>query len=96
MRWIITVDNHGGCMGLGEDANGAPARGTPEQGDALPMDAATLRPGMQLFDIVAARDTELMAAAKERGLETVVGGRPMIEHQAKAQIAFLDPPPLPA
>ncbi len=29
-----------------------------------------------------------------RGLKTVVGGRPMIEHQAKAQIAFLDPPAL--
>lgn len=65
-------------------------------GDALPMDAATLQPDMQLFDIIAARDTELMKAAEERGLKTVVGGRPMIEQQAKAQIAFLDPPALPA
>ena len=63
--------------------------------DPLPMDAATLRPEMQLFDIIAVRDTALMEEARLRGLEAVVGGRPMIEHQAKAQIAFLDPPPLP-
>ncbi len=37
MRWIITTDHHGGCMGLGEDANGAPTRGTPDQAEALPM-----------------------------------------------------------
>ena len=37
MRWIITTDHHGGCMGLGEDANGVPARGTPDQAEALPM-----------------------------------------------------------
>lgn len=65
-------------------------------GDPLPMDPATLKPSMQLFDIIAARDTELMAAATKLGLRTVVGGRPMIEHQVKAQIAFLDPPHLPA
>ena len=64
--------------------------------DALPMDAATLRPEMQLFDIIAVRDTELMQMARKIGLETVVGGVPMIEHQARAQIAFLDPPGLPA
>jgi shikimate 5-dehydrogenase len=60
------------------------------------MDATTLRPEMQLFDIIAVRDTALMEEARMRGLATVVGGRPMIEHQAKAQIAFLDPPPLPS
>ncbi len=38
MRWIVTVDHHGGCMSLGEDADGAPARGTPKHGDALPME----------------------------------------------------------
>jgi shikimate dehydrogenase len=64
--------------------------------DALPMDAATLRPEMQLFDIIAVRDTELMQLARQVGLRTVVGGVPMIEHQARAQIAFLDPPKLPA
>ena len=64
--------------------------------DPLPMNPATLEPAMQLFDIIAVRDTELMQAARERGLATVVGGRPMIEHQARAQIAFLNPPPLPS
>ena len=38
MRWIVTVDHHGGCIGMGEDADGVPARGAPEQGDALPME----------------------------------------------------------
>ena len=38
MRWIVTVDHHGGCLGMGEDADGVPARGKPEQGDALPME----------------------------------------------------------
>ncbi len=37
MRWIVTVDHHGGCLGMGEDADGVPARGKPEQGDALPI-----------------------------------------------------------
>jgi shikimate dehydrogenase len=63
--------------------------------DPPPMDPATLSSEIQLFEIIAARDTELMQAARERGLRTVVGGRPMIEHQAKAQIDFLDPPPIP-
>ena len=63
--------------------------------DALPMDPAILSSDMQLFDIIAVRDTGLMQAARERGLITVVGGRPMIEHQAKAQIEFLAPPPIP-
>jgi len=65
-------------------------------GDSLPIDVSTLVPEMQLFDIIAVRDTELMTAAREAGLKTVVGGRPMIEHQAKAQIAFLNPPELQA
>jgi shikimate dehydrogenase len=64
--------------------------------DALPMDGSTLAPAMQLFDIIAVRDTELMQLARQVGLRTVVGGVPMIQHQARAQIAFLDPPRLPA
>jgi shikimate dehydrogenase len=64
--------------------------------DALPMDASTLTPAMQLFDIIAVRDTELMQLARQVGLRTVVGGVPMIQHQARAQIAFLDLPRLPA
>ena len=43
MRWIVTTDHWGGCVGLGEDMNGAPTRGTPEQGDTLPME-------FQLYD----------------------------------------------
>jgi shikimate dehydrogenase len=63
-------------------------------GEPLPLDPATLAPGAGLFDIIAARDTELMAAASARGCK-VIGGRPMIEHQAMAQIEFLGPPRLP-
>lgn len=63
-------------------------------GEALPLDPATLAAGCGLFDIIAARDTELMAAAAARGCR-VIGGRPMIEHQALAQIEFLRPPRLP-
>jgi shikimate dehydrogenase len=55
--------------------------------DALPFDPALLPKGGALFDIIAARDTELMAAAKARGLR-VLGGRPMIDHQLAHQIAF--------
>jgi shikimate dehydrogenase len=63
------------------------------EGDAMPFDAALLRTDAALFDIVAARDTELMAACAARGLK-VVGGKPMIDHQIAAQIAFWrgDPP----
>ena len=39
-----------------------------KESDALPMDPATLEPGMQLFDIIAARDTQLDAgSAAEHG-----------------------------
>jgi len=56
-------------------------------GEALPFDVGLLPRDACVFDIIAARDTELMAAAQARGLKTV-GGRPMIEHQIAAQIAF--------
>jgi shikimate dehydrogenase len=56
-------------------------------GDALPLDVSPLAADACVFDIVAARDTELMAAAQARGLKTT-GGRPMIEHQIAAQIGF--------
>lgn len=64
-------------------------------GEALPLDPATFTAGCGLFDIIAARDTELMAAVAARGCK-VIGGRPMIEHQALAQIEFLRPPHLPS
>lgn len=38
MRWIITTDHWGGCLGMGENADAGPTRGTPEQGDTLPME----------------------------------------------------------
>lgn len=63
-------------------------------GEALPLDPATFQAGCGLFDIITARETELMAAAKARGCR-VVGGVPMIEHQAALQIEFLRPPRLP-
>lgn len=56
-------------------------------GDALPFDPAPLRSDAAVFDIIAARDTELMAAALARGLR-VLGGRPMVEHQLATQLAF--------
>jgi shikimate dehydrogenase len=56
-------------------------------GEPMPFDPALLPPDAALFDIVAARDTELMAACAARGM-AVVGGRPMIDHQVAAQIAF--------
>nr|WP_205964363.1 shikimate dehydrogenase [Ramlibacter agri] len=55
--------------------------------DALPFDPALLQPGTAVFDIIAARDTELMAASQALALPTL-GGRPMIEHQVAAQVAF--------
>lgn len=55
--------------------------------DPLPFDPAALQPGTAVFDIIAARDTELMVASQALGLPTL-GGRPMIEHQVAAQIAF--------
>jgi shikimate dehydrogenase len=58
-----------------------------EPGDPPPFDAALLRADAKLFDIVSGRDTELMIAARARGL-TVVGGQPMVEHQVVHQIAF--------
>ena len=56
-------------------------------GEPAPFDASQLPAGAALFDIIAARDTELMAAANARGLR-VLGGRAMVEHQVAHQIAF--------
>jgi shikimate dehydrogenase len=55
--------------------------------DPLPFDPSILADDCAVFDIIAARDTELMAASSARGLRTI-GGRPMIDHQIAAQIAF--------
>lgn len=63
-------------------------------GEPLPFEPAMLADDCAVFDIIAARDTELMAAASARGLHTI-GGRPMIEHQLAAQIAFWRGEPFP-
>lgn len=55
--------------------------------DPMPFDPALLPADAAVFDIIAARDTELMADAAARGLR-VLGGRPMVEHQVAHQIAF--------
>ena len=60
----------------------------------LPFDPALLRDDAAVFDINAARDTELVAAAKARGLRAL-GGRPMVEHQLATQIAFWRGDPVP-
>jgi shikimate dehydrogenase len=56
-------------------------------GQDLPFDPALLRDDATVFDINAARDTELVASAKARGLRAI-GGRPMVEHQLATQIGF--------
>lgn len=61
-------------------------------GDPMPMDPATLAPEAAFIDIIAVRDTELMAAARARGCK-VVGGRPMAELQIEAQLEFIGEPP---
>jgi len=61
-------------------------------GDPMPMDPVSLTPDMCLFDIISPRDTELMEAARAVGLSTVIGGRPMVEHQVMAQLNFLGAP----
>lgn len=65
-------------------------------GQPTPLDPAALSSEMSLIDIIAPRDTELMEAARAVGLKKVVGGRPMVEHQVRAQLEFLGAPPLEA
>jgi shikimate dehydrogenase len=79
------TDAHRGLREAGLAVN-ATSLGLHE-GDPMPFDAALLPHDAALFDIIAARDTELMAACAARGLK-VIGGKPMIDHQIAAQIAF--------
>ena len=88
------------AIGTGDDGALADAQlvinATPlglHAGDPLPLDAARLRADAGVFDIIAARDTELIAACHARGLR-VIGGRPMIDHQIAAQIGFWRGDPL--
>ncbi|OAF05228.1 hypothetical protein AYJ54_22555 [Bradyrhizobium centrolobii] len=55
--------------------------------DALPMDPARLPKDCAVFDIIAARRTEFMAACAVRGLK-VIDGVAMIRHQLPLQTAF--------
>jgi shikimate dehydrogenase len=79
------TDAHRGLREAGLAVN-ATSLGLHE-GEPMPFDAALLPHDAALFDIIAARDTELMAACAARGLK-VIGGKPMIDHQIAAQIAF--------
>jgi shikimate dehydrogenase len=63
-------------------------------GEPLAFDPALLGRDAEVFDIIAARDTELVAAAQSLGLRAL-GGRPMIEHQVSAQIDFWRGDPFP-
>ena len=58
--------------------------------DPMPVDPAKLDPSIDVVDIIAARDTEFMAAAAARGCK-VIGGVPMAVGQVAEQAAFLDP-----
>lgn len=72
------------------EAAGLAVNATPlglEPGEPMPFDPARLPVDAGVFDIIAVRDTELMAASRGRGLR-VIGGGPMIDHQIAAQIAF--------
>lgn len=61
-------------------------------GDPLPLDVTTLDARVDVIDIIAVRETELMASAAARGCR-VVGGRPMIELQFDEQLRFIGMPP---
>jgi shikimate dehydrogenase len=62
--------------------------------EPLAFDPALLGPDTAVFDIIAARDTELVTAAQSLGLRAL-GGRPMIEHQVSAQVDFWRGDPFP-
>jgi shikimate dehydrogenase len=57
-------------------------------GDPMPLDMSSLSPRTAFIDIIAPRVTEAMDAAQAKGCR-VVGGRPMVELQLDAQLAFL-------
>ena len=55
--------------------------------DELPFQPNELESDTAVFDIIAARETELMKACQLRGLK-VIGGRAMTDHQIALQISF--------
>jgi shikimate dehydrogenase len=81
----LKIDSDRQCSDVGLLVNASPLGLHPT--DALPMDPATLPGDCAVFDIIAARRTELMQAAAARGLK-VVDGTAMIKHQLPLQTAF--------
>jgi shikimate dehydrogenase len=59
-------------------------------GDTIPLDVQKLQSGIDVVDIIAARDTELMEAARATGCK-VMGGVPMAVGQLRAFATFFDP-----
>jgi shikimate dehydrogenase len=60
------------------------------EGDPVPADIDKLQSHMDVVDIIAVRDTELMDAAKAKGCK-VIGGVPMAVGQLAAFAKFFDP-----
>lgn len=60
------------------------------EGDPVPCDISKLDGQMDVVDIIAVRDTELMDAAVAKGCR-VIGGVPMAVGQLAAFAAFFDP-----
>jgi len=61
------------------------------EGDPVPADTDKLTANMDVVDIIAVRDTELMDAARATGCKKVIGGVPMAVGQLSAFAKFLDP-----
>lgn len=60
------------------------------EGDPVPVEIEKLTAAMDVVDIIAVRDTELMDAAAAKGCK-VIGGVPMAVGQLSAFAAFFDP-----
>ena len=60
------------------------------EGDPIPMAVEKLQASTDVVDIIAVRETELMAAAKAKGCK-VMGGVPMAVGQLSAFAEFFDP-----
>lgn len=82
----LQVDHDPQALGAAGLAVNATPLGT-HPGDALPFDPARLPADAAVFDIIASRDTELMAATRARGLP-LLDGPLMVQHQLEHQIAF--------